>query len=242
MPVTRRGTKTVKKVVVLSGPNRTVRLGKRKTGPSLPKTISFKAFADTAFPKAGKIVKLGYASFGEYAMPNNNAYQLRLNSCFDVDLTNTGHQPQHLDDFCKNGGPYNMYNVKSAIMKVTLVNGPTTGFWLAGGIWTDNATVASGTLNAYRENGGPMKWCPSNGYSSSGSITIRVPNVAKLFGLDQYDDTLTALYNANPNSVLYCFFGAFDPSGALLTASLPRINLEIQQVIKFSNKAFADQD
>lgn len=221
----------------------TIVLGKVRTRP--PKIPSAKSFVDNAskiFPINGKHMVLHYADICTYTTSGGAAYQLRLNSCNDIDLSQAGHQPMYFDQLCTANGPYATYQVDSATVKISIINDAGVGVWLAGGMWTQLTSPATGTLDNYRENGGPAVFigCASSTGVSKGTITLKVPKICSKFGLKEDDDTLRAAYNANPASSLYCFFNVFDKTGAASAHVFPVI-LEVAQNVMFSNRVFAAQ-
>lgn len=222
--------------------SRVVRSHREPRRQGLRKISAFGAqTGDKNFPLKGLTRDLYYASLCDYTTLNGAAYQLKLNSAFDVDLSNTGHQPMDYDNYCSSNGPYQSYTVDSTIVKVTVINNGTTGIWLAGGMWSNITSPATGSLDNYRENGGPVIFIPSNGYSTSGSITLKCTNIHKFLGLGADDDTIRAAYNANPATLLYAFIGTFTTSGAA-TSSLYPISIQVKQRIKFSNKQLSAQN
>jgi len=50
-------------------------------------------------------------TFSGTATPSGQA--MMVNSCFDPDVTGTGHQPSFYDSFCSAAGPYQRYFVKA---------------------------------------------------------------------------------------------------------------------------------
>lgn len=221
-----------------------VKLLRRSQRPKkrvVPKSITRGQTDSTIFPRKGMSAKFVYSSIGDYSTPVSASYQIRMNSLYDVDITNVGHQPQYYDYLLGSSGPYGISNVKSAVLKVTVINTGTTGIWLTGGLWTSASQVAAASLDNFRDNGGPMKFIPSNGYSTEGSITLRIPNMSKYCGVDPNEDTLGAAYNANPGRQVYAFIGVFTTAGVACVSQYP-INIELIQMAWLSNRSYDAQD
>lgn len=137
----------------------------------------------------------------------------RMNSCFDPDLSGVGHQPMYFDQLCGPVGtaPYSRYRVISSVMTVTYTAGAvsvpgTTAFGpFLIGLAAQNASGLYGTSGAALCEASNAQWTYLGDKMGGNNIkklkTTYVPS--RDLGMNDGDDTLGALYNANPTEVFH---------------------------------------
>jgi len=153
----------------------------------------------------------------------------RLNSCYDPDLTNVGHQPQWWDQLTT---VYNNYRVKGAKITVTfcsIVNATTTGPYVVG-ITTSSTSTLSASSNYSLEEDANGTNAILEGPTGSNNVKTLSSTYSPLrdCGVDPYDDTLQAVYNASPSRLYYAHVWAKDLATANTGYVYATIKLEMQ--------------
>lgn len=194
------------------------------------------------FPKGGKDVTFRYASIGDYFTPVSSNGVIALNSLYDHDQTNVGHQPYQYDALCSQSSstPYCFYNVRAAKGMFEVINNTANAVWFGYMVVASNAIASSVLLDNIRENGGKVVLIPSNGYGQVKRVRFSVPNIARFCGVDKNDDTLKAASNASPTTKVYIYYGVYDLSGGI-SATQFRIRFEVITRAHLSGKSFIAQ-
>lgn len=131
-----------------------------------------------------------------------------LNSIFDPDQTNVGHQPRYTDQLFASGGPYLNYKVLATKIKVQFMNDNTSASALGYvGVFvrTDDASIPN-DIDQWGELPN-MKYKLLTTMNSKQPITItRYVNIARQLGIKDIadDDNAQALYNASPTDLVQC--------------------------------------
>lgn len=147
-----------------------------------------------------------------------SGHTFAANSLFDPDVTGTGSQPRYYDSLCgANGGtaPYHYYLV-SAVKAVAFVrNLSTVHMFVSLSMFTASAT-APATLQEAREREDTVVAIvsPKGGGASTTKLSMYRALKNMLGVKDLLDDPdAGATYNANPNSLCYVVFQAYNPDG-----------------------------
>lgn len=163
----------------------------------------------------------------------------RLNSLYDPDLTNVGHQPQWFDQLAN---VYQKYRVKGSKITVTFsnptnVNGTTPVGPFLVGITTSSSSVLNASSYASLTE-------DANGISAILGTKDGGNNVKTLsntytpmrdLGIDPYDDTLAAGTGSNPTNIFYGHVWMKD-AGQSSVASSVIIQIKIEFQCEFFNR------
>lgn len=153
-------------------------------------------------------------------------YQFRLNSCFDPDLTSTGHQPMGYDQLC---AMYNQWCVtRSRITVHAVMNSDpsyisgTSGF--IGLFAVPNDSSVPTTVDQALENHVPVMQVMS-GYQNRVTVQENFDhNIMFGLNLTQYlaDDTFYGQISANPAKPIICnlFYGGIGAGASSLSSTL----------------------
>ncbi len=127
-----------------------------------------------------------------------------LNSLFDPDVTNAGHQPRALDAM---GTLYTNYIVRSAEIELTVIPATVTTACVCCFYVSQTNTAASLTMAEGREQKGAV-WKPVLANAGIGRITYHI-DIAEWLGVTE-DVLETSQYQAqitaNPSDILYGIF------------------------------------
>lgn len=184
------------------------------------------------------------------AISGNNYWVFSANSCFDPDVTSTGHQPMFYDNYTS---VYARYQVVYSTIQVTVINhfvNTDTGTG-AGNTQTTTPNYAyklyivndrsssdrPATMNSAIEQSTPnIKW-----RFVAPTLTGKLPKLKsscsphKLLCLDRKDDTLTSAWDASPGSQAYYHVGITsaddntDPPNVYL-------NVKLKYYVKFFDR------
>jgi len=174
------------------------------------------------FP-AKKRVTLRYAD--KYQILDGDATQelwnFRVNSCFDPDLTGTGHRPRFFTTFCSATGPYTYYRVLGVRVTVEAYASAdnnaqpvivSCGFNQAAGAPTN--PTGSVVANPYPT--AEIPGCTTallSPYARSTKFNFQ-RTIADILGATskavEAEDDYRALYNANPANIAYFFISAMN--------------------------------
>jgi len=161
----------------------------------------------------------------------------RLNSIFDPDLTNTGHQPMWHDQLA---ALYNKYVVLGTKAKVTFsqisassaaaggMHGPTC----VGVVCDENGTT-SGTLTELQENNTSQHGLLTRGDGGQNQKTMTIYySPMKAFGRQSDDDTIGATVGANPSQTW--FMTVYMADLGLTTSATVSFTVDIEFMVKLS--------
>lgn len=172
-----------------------------------------------------------------------SSHVFRMNSCFDPDLSGTGHQPMYFDQFCGGIGsaPYSRYRVLNSNITVTytplaLAQPGTTNYGpvTVGLAATNSNGLFADTLHELCEASN-TQWSVlqiKNGANNVKQLsTTYIPS--RDLGMNDGDDTLGALYNANPTEVFHCIPWIIDSNSG---SSTVRVYVEIIYNVEFFDR------
>lgn len=171
------------------------------------------------------VTKLRYVSHNTIsgALGAVGAHVFRMNSLFDPDLTGTGHQPMFFDQFCGAVGsaPYSHYRVLTSTVTCTFtqVTAPANSGAAPANVGPlVVGLTAHGTQGLYTTD--PENLCETSntkwshlGDKAAGNNTKVITatyNPIRDLGLGVDDDTISALYNANPTQQFFAIPWKFD--------------------------------
>lgn len=196
-------------------------------------------FPDKLVTKLRYVDSISLAAFTNGGIASN---VFRMNSCFDPDLTSTGHQPMYFDQFCGAIGsaPYSRYRVLSSNITVTYtpvtISQPGTnnlGPYVIG-LAANNASGLYGDTISELCEASNTQWTVMGGKDGGNNIkqlsTTYIPS--RDLGMNDGDDTLGALYNANPTEVFHVIPWISDTVGT----SAVRILVEIIYNVEFFDR------
>jgi len=149
----------------------------------------------------------------------------RLNSTFDPDLTNAGHQPLYRDTFAS---IYDHYSVISSVARVRFVNG-TGDTFLVGAVIDDDGSSA-GNIDTLCEqtHGYQAMLTPLSGFKSTTMLTVAW-DCKKVLGIDPFaSETYKTAVGSNPAEESDLILWAVDESGNTGTITL---NVEIDYLV-----------
>jgi len=152
-------------------------------------------------------------------------HTFRLNSIFDPDLTIAGHQPMWYDQFLgasASSAPYKNFRVLSSKMKAIFayVTAPATvavnqGPCLVGIVPSTSSTLLASTTSALMEtDAASIKFLGDKSAANNFRTLYATYNPQRDLGLDTGDDTISALYNANPSQAFYAHVMKIDSVGS----------------------------
>jgi len=152
-------------------------------------------------------------------------HTFRLNSIFDPDLTIAGHKPMWFNQFLgasAASAPYKNYRVLSSKMKCvySYITAPATvavnqGPCLVGIVPSTSSTLlASTTTQLIETDAASIKFLGDKSASNNFRTLYTNYNPQRDLGLDTGDDTISALYNANPSQVFYAHVMKIDAVGS----------------------------
>lgn len=212
-----------KKRTVSARPGRVVGLTKNDFG--FPDRLSTKLVYCDAFNIA--------ASGGAVA---SNTF--RLNSLYDPDLTNVGHQPQWFDQLAT---VYQKYRVKGAKITVTFspflsnVSGNEIGPFIVG-ITTSTSPLlnASSNITLLEDANGVNATVGNKAGGNNVKTLSNTFTPMRDLGIDSYDDTLAASTGTNPVTMFYGHTWFKDIGQATYTTTM-----SIQVKIEFTCEFFS---
>lgn len=148
----------------------------------------------------------------------------RLNSINDPDFSFGGHQPMWYDQFLgasAASAPYKNYRVLNSTIKVTFsyLTAPATvavnqGPALVGIVPSTSSTLlASSTAQLLETDAASTKFLGDKAASNNIRVLYASYNPQRDLGLDIGDDTISALYNANPTQAFYAHVLKIDSVG-----------------------------
>lgn len=174
----------------------------------------------------------------------SNVY--RMNSCFDPDLTGVGHQPMYFDQFCGPIGtaPYSRYRVTASKITVRFMqqsppaNSGTTpvnyGPVMVGLAATNASGLYGTTASALCEaSNSQWTWLGDKGAGNNIKTLSATYIPSRDLGMNDGDDTLGALYNANPTEVFHCTPWKIDTAGLGATVT---VSVEIIYNVEFFDR------
>jgi len=137
--------------------------------------------------------------------------QWAVNSLFDPDFTNTGHQPRGFDQLCSATGPYIKYRVLRSRVKITII--PDSNFSVVGAAgFSDLSTIPT------NPGGSVVNNCTGNSELPGWkALAVGVHTVPMVFSFESpisviesvqesavlSEDNYSANYNASPADVAY---------------------------------------
>lgn len=165
------------------------------------------------------------------ASPAVVANVFRMNSVFDPDFTNAGHQPQYFDVYAS---IYDNYRVHGCQLEVTFVPNPTTdngtmGPWMIGINGSDSSTALASTARTRSEQSDAYHEALSR--EDGARTLIWNYNPADKLGQNAMDDTMGALVTSNPTQEYFAHVWASDITGT--TANTVYIRVELKYSVEF---------
>lgn len=221
------------------GFNRTRRAPRKRPAPGMrvPKALPIGGFPRT------KVVKLRYVEQTTLTPGAGNVptHQYRANSCFDPDLTGTGHQPLFYDQWA---AIYDHYTVLGSKITVSFQN--FDSHYGMVGIQTDDNAVVSGvgTDGSYSkilENGTKHKPIGPKGTYGTKFVTSTY-SAKRMFGLRDTAAVMSrtpdlgAAIGANPSEGSYYNVWATSTDQSAFTDAIV-CNVIIDYIVAFSEKS-----
>lgn len=227
--------------------NRFKRRRTRTRSRSRKRTMSRGSRSRSSFPKKGlmviggfpkrKLVKLVYVDTKQFDVGINAAigHVFRLNSCFDPDLTGTGHQPYAFDQWSTF---YNRYTVIGA--KITCT------FWPNTADAAQSATMCGIEIdrnNSITTNSTLIQERPHTFFKTLGTSTASRPvvisrklNIAKFFGEKNIlsDDDFTPTNTGNPFKVAHGIVYLINTQGG--NPAAVHVQIKIEQIVVFTDR------
>lgn len=168
----------------------------------------------------------------------------RMNSLFDPDLSGVGHQPMYYDQFCGAVGsaPYSRYRVLSSKItcRFTMLFAPANAALVnygpvMVGLAATNASGLYGTTTSALCEASNAQWSWLGDKSAGNNVKILTATYvpSRDLGMNDGDDTLGALYNANPTEVFHCTPWKIDYNG---TAASVAVSVEIIYNVEFFDR------
>lgn len=205
-----------------------------KTGANRPGMITGLSRSDFGFPDR-VTTKLVYGDAVDVTVTSSSIgyTTFRLNSLFDPDYTNTGHQPQWYDSFQT---VYRNYRVKGAKISVEFMpkNPEQPGTSVIGpyivGITTSNQTTLSASSAASLTEDANGATSILQGRDSGRSI-VRLSNTyspLRDLGLQPNDPDLSPVCSSNPSTAFYAHLFAFPLGGNASSVVSMRVKIEFQ--------------
>lgn len=137
---------------------------------------------------------------GTTSIANSGTAQVfRLNSLFDPDLTNAGHQPRYYDQLTN---VYSIYRVLSVAFEVEFYHPTTTTMWVGAAITNsrDSYSLTTATINNVRESDG--SWVQPMRGDDTPLVLRATKNIWDAEGISYAhwlgNDNYEALIGANP--------------------------------------------
>lgn len=199
----------------------------------------------SAFPEF-KLFKLKYVVLinhpvGSLAtLGTRQAFQ--LNSAYDIDLTNVGHQPYYFDTLFGNAGtnaPYARYKVVKCSVKAEIFDPTEDGLQFC---WTmntpsDASSIAGSNADviAERQNSGVVVLNNTGSQKKTMTQTLDIGKMANISSLQfKADrDNFTGGYNSNPNSMVV-FQSAISSARASGTGTMMVRYTLVQHIMGYS--------
>lgn len=163
----------------------------------------------------------------------------RLNSLYDPDLTNVGHQPQWFDQLAN---VYGKYRVKGSKITVTFMTGQestsaaTVGPWMVGITTSSSSVLNASSYQTLTEDANGVSTIL--GSKSGGNNVKTVSNTytpMRDLGIDPNDDTLAAGTGSNPVNIFYGHVWAKDVFGSG-NASYITLQVKMEFTCEFFNR------
>lgn len=157
-----------------------------------------------------------------------------LNSVFDCDATNIGHQPRYYDQLFASGGPYLNYRVLAAKIKVQFMNDNSSAGalgYVGTFVRTSDASVPNDVDQWGELPGMKYKLLP-NMYSGQPATLTRYVNIARQLGVKDIadDEDAEGQYNSNPTDLVQCDI-IYKPLDEVTTTSIYAI-VDITYVVQ----------
>ncbi len=154
----------------------------------------------------------------------------RVNSLYDPDYTDAGHQPLYRDTFLP---IYNLYAVASARITVTYVN-PGSVPAHCGVVFEDDVTPSTSYNVLMEQNTGVHKLLPAQAGSLSSHTFHLLWDCKKMLGIDPYNDqAYKSIFDSYPTFIggMCCWIQPVDLSSTVTYY----LNVEIDQLVYFSD-------
>lgn len=159
-------------------------------------------------------------------------YSFRMNSCYDPDLTSTGHQPQWWDQLTT---VYNNYRVKGSKITATFspytvsLTGAVAGPYIVGITTSSTSTLSASSPYALVEDANGVN--AMLGDKSGGNNIKTMSNTfspLRDLGVASDDGDLSAVYNANPSRQFYAHVWCKDVASIVASVITVHVKLELQ--------------
>lgn len=168
--------------------------------------------------------------------------QFRLNSIYDTDFTNAGHQPKYFDILFNGPGtamPYQHYCVLGCKVKITLLNTSTSAVVVTSCVDTYGQVPTSLNQALEHVDSDPGTSCKM----LCAPMTAEIPKVCQTYvdmrrfwGLPVGTPDFGAAYSANPVIPIYTTIQAWAADGAATITSGLRCRVELEYLTRCDNR------
>lgn len=162
----------------------------------------------------------------------------RMNSCYDPDLTGTGHQPMYFDQICGAVGsaPYSKFRVIGSriTVKFSIKDAPALAAANIGpvvvGLQTGTTSGLYGTTASALCEASGSTWTYLGDKSGGNNVKTLTATYqpARDLGLGVEDDTVGGAYNANPSQGFFATPWKIDTVGGAVVTALIQLDFRVE--------------